>query len=89
MLGLVMSSKQRKTLEAVFAKPILRNILWSDLESLFKSLGFILIEGDGSRLTFERDAASISFHRPHPQKEAKPYQIKATRAFLDGIGVRP
>jgi hypothetical protein len=59
------------------------------MESLFVGLGFMTIEGDGSKVTFERDAVSISFHRPHPGKEAKPYQIQAARAFLDALGERP
>jgi len=84
-----MNSKQRKTLEAIFAKVILRNIRWSNFESMFIGLGFTMIEGDGSKVSFERDAVSISFHRPHPQKEVKPYQIKAARAFLDEIGEKP
>ena len=89
MLLSVMNKKQRKTLEAVFSKPVPRNMLWSDLESLFKGLGFLVIEGSGAKVSFEKGAVSISFHRPHPQKEAKLYQIQAARAFLDEIGERP
>ena len=29
------------------------------------------------------------FHRPHPAKEAKRYQVRAARAFLIRIGVKP
>ena len=81
-----MNSKQRKTYSAVFSKPTPKNLLWADLESLFKGLGFTVIEGDGSKVSFEKGAASVSFHRPHPQKEAKPYQIEAARVFLAGVG---
>jgi len=28
-----------------------------------------------------------TFHRPHPAKEAKPYQIKDARLFLTQIGI--
>jgi len=73
----------------VFSRPVPKNLLWNDLESLFKALGFMVIEGDGSKVTFEEDAVSISFHRPHPQKEAKPYQIQAARAFLSELGKKP
>ncbi|MCL2457803.1 MAG: type II toxin-antitoxin system HicA family toxin [Desulfobulbus sp.] len=75
-----MSKKQRKTFEAVFTKPTPKNLPWSDLESLFKGFGYMVIEGDGSKVTFEKNAVSISFHRPHPQKEAKPYQIQTRLA---------
>jgi hypothetical protein len=84
-----LNSKQRKTHKAIFSKPTPKNLLWSDLESLFKGLGFMVIEGDGSKVSFERDAASVSFHRPHPLKEAKPYQIEAARSFLDEMGEKP
>jgi len=84
-----MNTKQRKTFEAVFSRPVPRNMLWSDLESLFKGLGFLTIESAGSKVSFEKNAFSISFHRPHPQKEAKPYQILAARAFFDEIGEKP
>ncbi|WP_244506644.1 hypothetical protein [Phyllobacterium sp. YR620] len=30
-----------------------------------------------------------SFHRPHPTKEAKRYQVRAARAFLERIGIEP
>jgi hypothetical protein len=30
-----------------------------------------------------------SFHRPHPHKEAKPYQIRDARHFLEQAGVTP
>ncbi|MBL8302572.1 MAG: type II toxin-antitoxin system HicA family toxin [Ideonella sp.] len=30
-----------------------------------------------------------TFHRPHPQKEANPYQVRDARAFLEQAGVKP
>ncbi len=30
-----------------------------------------------------------TFHRPHPQKEAKPYQVKDAKIFLEQAGVQP
>jgi len=89
VLASAMNTKQRKTLEAVFARPIPKNMMWSDLESLFKGLGYMVIESGGSKVSFEKDAASISFHRPHPQKEARPYQIQAARVFFDEMGEKP
>ena len=89
MLLSSMNSKQRKTLEAIFTRPIPKDVSWSDLASLFKGFGFRVIESGGSKVTFEKNAASVSFHRPHPQKEIKPYQIQAARTFFEGIGERP
>ncbi|TAL55894.1 MAG: type II toxin-antitoxin system HicA family toxin [Pandoraea sp.] len=30
-----------------------------------------------------------AFHRPHPAKEAKPYQVRDARQFLENAGVKP
>ena len=51
--------------------------------------GCRVIEGSGSRVRFEKDGLVSTFHRPHPEKEAKRYQVRAARDFLDLIGVRP
>jgi hypothetical protein len=36
-----------------------------------------------------KDGNVSSFHRPHPEKEAKRYQVKDAREFLALIGVTP
>ena len=36
-----------------------------------------------------KDGEVETFHRPHPAKEAKRYQVRAARAFLERIGVTP
>lgn len=38
--------------------------------------GARIIEGRGSRVRFELNGVIATFHRPHPQKEAKPYSGK-------------
>lgn len=38
---------------------------------------------------FEKDGEVETFHRPHPAKEAKRYQVRAACAFLERIGVTP
>jgi len=30
-----------------------------------------------------------TFHRPHPAKKAKPYQVRDARQFLESLGVKP
>lgn len=55
---------------------------------LFLALGAKVVEGNGSRVRFELNGVVASFHRPHPQKEAKPYQVKDAREFLSQAGVR-
>jgi HicA toxin of bacterial toxin-antitoxin, len=84
-----MNSRHRKILQSIFKDPISGTIDWSDVESLFVGAGARIIEGNGSRVRFELDGHVETFHRPHPAKEAKRYQIKAARMFFEKIGVKP
>ena len=84
-----MNSKQRNTLKAIFKNPVSANLEFKRMESLFLALGAKLIEGDGSRVRFILNEEVVSFHRPHPNKEAKPYQVRDARSFLKQAGVKP
>ena len=84
-----MNSKHRRTLAAVFTDPVSGTIEWAVIESLLLVVGARMIEGRGSRVRFEKDGEVETFHRPHPAKEAKRYQVRAARAFLERIGVTP
>lgn len=48
-----------------------------------------IAEGSGSRVTFSLNGITADFHRPHPSKEAKRYQIADTREFLSKAGIDP
>ena len=84
-----MNSTQRKTLQAIFAKPVQGNLEWRKVESLLLALGAEKIEGNGSAVTFFLNGQRADFHRPHPQKEALKYRIKALREFLKHAGITP
>jgi predicted RNA binding protein YcfA (HicA-like mRNA interferase family) len=84
-----MNSKHRKTLKAVFDYPKSGTMEWAEIESLILATGARLIEGRGSRIRFVHDESVVTFHRPHPEKDARPYQIRATRTFLEEIGEKP
>ena len=84
-----MNSRHRKTLEAVFSEPTKANIAWTDIEALLISVGCTLKEGAGSRVTFSYGIETLSFHRPHPGKEAIRYQVRDARVLLDKVGVKP
>lgn len=84
-----MSRTHRKTLEAIFAAPVPRGLEWRRIEALFIAIGCEVIEGSGSRVGFKRGSLRADFHRPHPGKEAKPYQLRAAREFLEALGVKP
>ena len=83
------NSKQRSTLASIYTDPVSSFIAWKDIESLFNSLGVQVIEGNGSRVRFHKNGTIASFHRPHPKKEAKPYQVRDARTFLKQLGVEP
>lgn len=84
-----MNATHRRTLAAVFADPVPRSLEWRRIEALLIAAGAVLVEGDGSRVRFVAGDRVASFHRPHPAKEAKPYQVRAAREFLVQMGVRP
>jgi HicA toxin of bacterial toxin-antitoxin, len=84
-----MNSKQAKTLKAVFADPVSASLEWKAIEALLIGVGCRVIEGSGSRVRFEKDGLIISFHRPHPAKEAKRYQVRDARDYFMKIGIRP
>lgn len=84
-----MNSKHRKTLEAVFTDPVSGTVAWADVESLLVAAGAEVVEGRGSRVRFVKDGEVATFHRPHPAKEAKRYQVRDARDFLERIGVIP
>lgn len=84
-----MNSGHRKTLLAIFSTPVPSALEWRRIEPLLIALGAQVIEGAGSRVRFELNGVVASFHRPHPQKEAKPYQVRDAKAFLTQAGVEP
>ena len=83
-----MNNTQRKTLEAIFSMPMPKNLEWARIELLFVGLGCVVIEGNGSRVRFELGGVVGTFHRPHPSKEAKPYQVRDAKLFLIEAGVK-
>jgi hypothetical protein len=84
-----MNSKHRKTLEAIFRDPVSGTLEWASIEALLVAVGCRVIEGSGSRVRFEFRGEVEIFHRPHPAKEAKRYQIRTARSFLLRIGIKP
>jgi len=82
------NSKQRKTYEDIYRKPILANIEWDDIESLFKALGAEISEGNGSRIRIKLNSERAVFHRPHPEKITDKGALKSVRQFLKNAGVK-
>jgi HicA toxin of bacterial toxin-antitoxin, len=86
---LTVNAKQRKVLAAIFFKPTLASIVFTDIESLVKALGGTVLEREGSRVSIQLMGEEWRCHRPHPGKEAKRYQVEQARDLLDRAGVCP
>lgn len=84
-----MNGKQRKTLVAIFSDPVSGTKQRAAVESLLVAVGCRIVEGSASRIRFEKDGEVESFHRPHPAKEAKRYQVRAAKSFLIRLGIEP
>lgn len=84
-----MNKAHRKTLIAIFSHPTPGTLEWRKIESLLVALGAETIEGAGSRVRFILNGIVATFHRPHPAKEAMPYQVRDAKTFLENAGVKP
>jgi hypothetical protein len=84
-----MNKRHRDTLDKIFQTPVPASLAWRDIEALLEALDAKTIEGRGSRVRFELNGVVATFHRPHPEKEAKPYQVRDARRFLEQAGIKP
>jgi hypothetical protein len=84
-----MNKRHRETLDKIFQAPVPTSLEWRDVEALFLALDARTVEGRGSRVRFELNGVVATFHRPHPKKEAKPYQVRDARRFLEEAGIKP
>lgn len=82
-----MNSAQKKTLAAIFSNPAPKNLEWAKVEALLAACGCRITEGAGSRVRISKGKNVLNAHRPHPGKEAKLYQVRDARGFLEKIGV--
>ncbi len=67
------------------AKLIVRNVDERIVRALKSRAG----NRDGSAMSFALNGARLDVHRPHPQKEAKPYVVRNTARFLALAGIKP
>nr|WP_260400306.1 type II toxin-antitoxin system HicA family toxin [Paraburkholderia bannensis] len=84
-----MKTKHARTLAAIFTKPTLSGVVFTDIEALVKSLGGEVIEREGSRVKILLNGQEWRCHRPHPGKEARRYQVEEAREFFEQAGVKP
>lgn len=85
----MVSSKHKRTQDAICSTPVRANIRFSDIESLILALGGTATEGSGSRVIFALNGKVAVFHRPHPRPETDKGAVVAVRKFLKEAGVIP
>jgi hypothetical protein len=84
-----MNSKQRKTLEAIFADPVRSDIRWNAVVSLFRALGAEIGAGrEGSRVRFFLNGVVGTYHKPHPSPIVSRPTVRDLRRHLIEAGVR-
>lgn len=84
-----LSSKHKKTLEAIFDEPTRSDIDWARIENLLVALGAEISEGRGARIRVALNGVRMIFHRPHPKKETEKGALKSVRRYLKTAGVQP
>ena len=84
-----MNAKHKRTLEALYAKPVRSDIRWADIEGLLLALGAERSEGNGSRVRFILADFEAVFHRPHPRPETNKGAVVSVRDFLTRPGFKP
>ena len=84
-----MNAKHRRTLEAIFARPVRSDIRWTEIEGLLASLGADRSEGRGSRVRFLLKGVEAVFHRPHPRPDTNKGAVVFVREFLKMAGIEP
>jgi hypothetical protein len=84
-----MNKKQRRTLADIYEKPTRSDVLWRNVESLFKAIGSEIFEGAGSRVSVVFNKRVLNIHKPHPSGNLKKYVVEKLRDFLNSIGVKP
>jgi predicted RNA binding protein YcfA (HicA-like mRNA interferase family) len=82
-------SKKDKRLERLLQIP--KDYEWSELVSLLQSLGFVMEQGSGSRVSFfhpDRPNVPIHLHEPHNRKPKTIYchYLKDVCAVLRELG---
>ena len=84
-----MNSKQKKTLEAIFKRPVPADIKYTDVVAMLRNICIEVVESkSGSRVRLVFKGTTFTFHSPHPQKELKRYAVEHIREFLIKAGVK-
>jgi len=84
-----LNNKNKQTLRAIYTDPIPADIKWGDIESLIKSVGGQVKQGNGSRVRLKIGEEKAVFHSPHPNPDTSKLTVKDIRDLFENAGVKP
>lgn len=80
-------SKIEKLKQRLLSRP--NDFSWHELERVLIHLGFVALEGSGSRVKFVHQDSGVvlSLHRPHPSQVLKIYMVRLVveKLKLEGL----
>ncbi len=78
--------KKEKLLARLQARP--KDFSWSELQNLMRQLGYMEIEGRGSRRKFMNTETKriVSLHKRHPDDTLLDYQVRDVLNFIEEQG---
>jgi hypothetical protein len=84
------NAKQRKMLQRLFAHPTPNDILWADILSLLRHLGYTIETRRGSAYSFQKGIGlPLVEHGPHPSRQTHQDSVRRIRKFLEKNGDAP
>ena len=84
----MLNSRQRRTLEAVFQRPVRADIRWDEIVSLLEACGANVSESsNGSRVRVHLGGIRRTYHKPH-RREANKGTVSDVRDLLRETGIQ-
>ncbi|MBP2199247.1 type II toxin-antitoxin system HicA family toxin [Pantoea cypripedii] len=85
-----MKRQHKKTLEAIYRRPVTGTLEWRDFKALMIALGADVDDSaEGSRVAFTLQGQVRVYHRPHPETTMDKGAVNSTRVWLDSMGIKP
>jgi len=75
-----------KALTLLQSRP--KDLKWAIVERIMKHFGYIILQGDGSRMKFynEEKNSLVLLHKPHNPNTLRPYQVEEIIEKLKEVG---
>jgi hypothetical protein len=84
-----LSTRNQRTLKAVFTEPCPTDIRWAEVERLLKAAGATVEERAGSRVAVKIERRVHILHKPHPRPVMPLGTVRNVRRILQDAGITP